>query len=418
LATKTSRTKSPAEKKEPKEPRAAAKKAPRKSKGASVETPPAEVPPADPHEARAELDAALTELDLTRGELTHAREEAERFRRQADELRQEAQGTKVTLELQAAALAESRGRYAVLEEAHARLQEQHRESGDLAERLQAQAAELELAQARVEALQGELEELDLLREDLEESIIDRRREVKALRQSEREARQFAEECGAFRSEAETRVRLAESVAETMRTAQQQSSDELKELRERLAAEEKLRLEATANLEVHQGAFQAARRRLLDAERRATESAAQVQALQTQIETLKAQPAVDPSLQRRCELLQLELNNAVRESADLERAKTQLEFQKRQLQEELARARQAPSTPVVPVVNQPSELELELRQHKLRADELRESLRKQRQDNERLQERLEHLMKAKEQEEQQRKEIEYKLRVALRNQARG
>jgi len=55
--------------------------------------------------------------------------------------------------------------------------------------------------------------------------------------------------------------------------------------------------------------------------------------------------------------------------------------------------------------------------KIRADDLRESLRKQRTENERLQERVDVLIKAKELEEKQRKEVESRLRTALRIQAR-
>lgn len=269
--------------------------------------------------------------------------------------------------------------------------------------------QLQQAQERIQELETQNEELDLLREDLEETIVDRRREVKTLRASEAEARAYAEECKLFRVEAEQRVQNAEGEQERLRRVHEQELKQLEELVERAhARQEELVAQAeAAKQSVNQEALKEAERRHLEAER-------QLIQVRGELDALKKDGGDRERLERRCLLLENDLKAANQELMALERTQSRWETEKQQLTEELTRLKSAPAP--APTGGAPVD-EAELRQWKIRSEELREGLRKQRTENERLQERIEVLIKAKELEEKQRKEVESRLRTALRIQAR-
>jgi chromosome segregation protein len=290
------------------------------------------------------------------------------------------------------------------------------------EKLLASVQELEQslqeAQDRCLTLEGEAEERELLKEDLEETIIDRRRELKTLRQSENEARAFAEECKQARLEAEQRVQAAEGELVRLRQVHQQ---EVSQLAERLDRSRLRQEELQTQVEVAQ-ASAASQDALKEAERRHLEAEKQLILVRDELFELKRDGSDRERLERRCLLLENDLKAANQELMSLERSQTQWDSEKQQLTEEIARLKVTPPSPFVsgPVAGAPVSTggdEAELRQWKLRADDLRESLRKQRSENERLQERVDVLIKAKELEEKQRKEVESRLRTALRIQAR-
>jgi chromosome segregation ATPase len=250
-------------------------------------------------------------------------------------------------------------------------------------------------------LRLELEELDLLREDLEETIVERRRELKALRHSEGEARAYAEECKVFREEAEGKIAAAQAEVQVLRQRQESELKSLEE-RSRQQREELQALAEQARNSVNQDAVKEAERRHLEAEKRLIEANAE-------LETLRKDSADRERLERRCLLLENDLKAANQELMTLERSQSRLEGEKQQISEELEKLKAAGAAGGAD--------EAEIRQWKLRADDLRESLRKQRTENERLQERVDVLIKAKELEEKQRKEVESRLRTALRIQNR-
>ncbi len=257
-------------------------------------------------------------------------------------------------------------------------------------------------------LRMEMEELELLKEDLEETIVERRRELKALRISEAEARAYAEECKLFRESAEAEIQAAQGELVSLRQSHQ---DEVKVLGERLASsllrEEELKALATeAKNNVNQDALRDAERRHLEAEKRLIE-------VNAELDSLRRDGSDRERLERRCLLLENDLKAANQELMTLERSQSRLETEKQQLAEEMEKLKVAGTGSA----GAPASDEAEIRQWKLRADDLRESLRKQRTENERLQERVDVLIKAKELEEKQRKEVESRLRTALRIQAR-
>lgn len=252
-------------------------------------------------------------------------------------------------------------------------------------------------------LRLEMEELELLKEDLEETIVERRRELKALRVSESEARAYAEECKAIRDSADAKIQAAQAEVVSLRQSHQ---DEVKGLGERLAAslQREEELKAVAR-NVNQDAVKDAERRHLEAERRLIE-------VNSELESLRRDGSDRERMERKCLLLENDLKAANQELMTLERAQSRLETEKQQLAEELEKAKAGAGGGGGGAAD-----EAEIKQWKLRADDLRESLRKQRTENERLQERVDVLIKAKELEEKQRKEVESRLRTALRIQAR-
>ena len=269
-------------------------------------------------------------------------------------------------------------------------------SGRLGE-LQAQVDEL---LENDTSLRQELEELQLLHEDLEETVVERRRELKSLRVSEAEARALAESAKAIRAEAEQSVQAAQQELQALKQSQE---TELRSLEERLA-------HLSAQAEVAQNsandeAVKEAERRHMAAEKRLIE-------VYGELESLKKDGSDRERLERRCLLLETDLKAANQELMTLERNQSRLDAEKQQLSEELEKLKANPAA-AAPSAGD----EAEIRQWKIRADDLRESLRKQRTENERLQERVDVLIKAKELEEKQRKEVESRLRTALRIQAR-
>ncbi len=257
-------------------------------------------------------------------------------------------------------------------------------------------------------LRLEMEELELLKEDLEETIVERRRELKALRASESEARAYAEECKGIREGAEAEIAAAQNELVSYRQTHQ---DELSSLGSRLAAalqrEEELKQVAGS---ANQEAVKEAERRHLEAERRLIE-------VNSELDSLRRDGSDRERLERKCLLLENDLKAANQELMTLERAQSRLETEKQQLAEELEKVKAGSGGPVLAAAAAGAGDEAEIKQWKIRADDLRESLRKQRTENERLQERVDVLIKAKELEEKQRKEVESRLRTALRIQAR-
>lgn len=257
-------------------------------------------------------------------------------------------------------------------------------------------------------LRVEMEELELLKEDLEETIVERRRELKALRASEGEARAYAEESKAIREGAEAKIQAAQAELVSFRQAHQ---DELNGLSERLAAalqrEEELKQVAGS---ANQDAVREAERRHLEAEKRLIE-------VNSELESMRRDGSDRERMERKCLLLENDLKAANQELMTLERSQSRLETEKQQLAEELEKARAGSGGPILAAAAAGAGDEAEIKQWKIRADDLRESLRKQRTENERLQERVDVLIKAKELEEKQRKEVESRLRTALRIQAR-
>lgn len=274
---------------------------------------------------------------------------------------------------------------------------------------------LQDAQDRCQTMEGEAEELELLKEDLEETIVDRRRELKALRLSENEARAYAEECKVFRVEAEQKIQIAQAEQERLRTSHEQELGQLEERleRSRLRQEELVGMVEAARQSASQDDLKEAERRHMEAER-------QLIQVRGELDSLKKDGGDRERLERRCLLLENDLKAANQELMSLERSQARWETEKQELSEEITRLKTtAPSPFVAPAGGAVSggADEGELRQWKLRADDLREALRKQRTENERLQERVDVLIKAKELEEKQRKEVESRLRTALRIQAR-
>lgn len=292
------------------------------------------------------------------------------------------------------------------------------EMAETSRRLERRESEMEQWSSRLDELQAtvdelretegnlrlEVEELDLLREDLEETIVERRRELKVLRASEAEARAYAEECKVFRDEAEGKIAAAQSEIQALRQRQESELKALEE-RSRQQLEELQALAEQAKNSVNQDAVREAERRHLEAEKRLIE-------VNAELDTLRKDGGDRERLERRCLLLENDLKAANQELMTLERSQSRLETEKQQMSEELEKARAA-----VAAGGGGAADEGEIRQWKLRADDLRESLRKQRTENERLQERVDVLIKAKELEEKQRKEVESRLRTALRIQAR-
>lgn len=259
-------------------------------------------------------------------------------------------------------------------------------------------------------LRQELEELQLLHEDLEETVVERRRELKALRVSENEARAYAEECKSFRAEAEQLVQDAQGEVQALKQAHE---SELRALEERLEKsrerqEELQRQVEEAKNSVNDEAVKEADRRHMAAEKRLIE-------VYAELESLKKDGSDRERLERRCLLLETDLKAANQELMTLERNQANFESEKQQLSDQLEKLKANPVSMAVAATGGGDEAEI--RQWKLRADDLRESLRKQRTENERLQERVDVLIKAKELEEKQRKEVESRLRTALRIQAR-
>ena len=286
-----------------------------------------------------------------------------------------------------------------------RLENRENEMEQWSRRLGELQATLDEVRETESNLRLEMEELELLKEDLEETIVERRRELKALRLSEGEARAYAEECKTFRDGAEGKIQAAQAEVVSFRQAHQ---DELTALGERLAAslqrEEELKVLAEqAKNSVNQDAVKEAERRHLEAEKRLIE-------VNSELDSLRRDGGDRERLERKCLLLENDLKAANQELMTLERGQSRLETEKQQLAEELEKVKAGGG-------GGGGADEAEIRQWKLRADDLRESLRKQRTENERLQERVDVLIKAKELEEKQRKEVESRLRTALRIQAR-
>jgi len=253
-------------------------------------------------------------------------------------------------------------------------------------------------------LRQEMEELQLLHEDLEETVVDRRRELKALRISESESRALAVEAKAFRAEAEQMVQAARDELQRLKQSHQAESRALEAQQEALLCQVE---EAKNN--VNDDAVKEAERRHMAAEKRLIE-------VFGELESLKKDGSDRERLERRCLLLETDLKAANQELMTLERNQASFESEKQQLSDQLARLQANPVTAAASVAPGAGD-DAEIRQWKLRADDLRESLRKQRTENERLQERVDVLIKAKELEEKQRKEVESRLRTALRIQAR-
>ena len=183
------------------------------------------------------------------------------------------------------------------------------------------------------------------------------------------------------------------------------NNRLQELKREEREEEHKVLAAQAKNTDNDEAVKEAERRHLLAERRLIE-------VNAELESLRKDGGDRERLERKCLLLENDLKAANQELMTLERGQSRLETEKQQLAEELEKVKAGGAAGGGAVVD-----EAEIRQWKLRADDLRESLRKQRTENERLQERVDVLIKAKELEEKQRKEVESRLRTALRIQAR-
>lgn len=278
--------------------------------------------------------------------------------------------------------------------------------GEVAAELQ---VTLQAEQERIQELQTQLEELDLLREDLEETIIARRREVKALRLSEAEAREYAEEARAIREEAESRLEAHnQEVANLRRQVQEVQAAREQEVAALRSAVHELEQKLTDAAPTE--ALKEAERRHLDSERRLI-------SVYKELEELRKKDVGGnmERLERRCLLLENDLKAANNELMSLERLQSNWEAEKTQLKEELAKLKNSPAAAGGPAAGAGDEGEV--KQWKLRCDDLRETLRKARMDNDKLQERIEVLIKAKELEEKQRKEVESRLRTALRIQAR-
>ena len=324
------------------------------------------------------------ELELTQRHFEEARSELEQFRQEMDS---EASQT--------AALQDE------LAEVARRLDSREASHLQLAVELEQLQACLVVEQQRSEELAGQVEELDLLKEDLEETIVDRRREVKALRLSENQARAQVAEAEQVRAQAEMLIRQAEEKAAALEAAlaaaQQQHQKEAAEARQR---EEALQQQAAG---ASREELEAAERRHMDAERRLIE-------VYSELESLRKDGSDREKMERRSLLLDKDLKAGNQELMALERLQSRWETEKQQMEAELAKAKaQAPGAAVVD--------ESELNQYKLRCEDLRDSLRKQRAENEKLVERCDVLLKAKDLVENQRKEVESRLRTALRIQAR-
>jgi chromosome segregation ATPase len=389
-------------------------------------------------EAEEALASERTELQLLRTEKEELEEQVRQLRLGTEEFRQSAllheqqleelrQASQALEQQTRAELTETVGRLASAEEQASQFefeleltQQRLVEATALAESLPQVRQEVErlqdeLAQAlakldsrdlrldeqaeQIEQLRSEIEELDLLREDLEETIVARRRELRELRVSEAEARELAEQ-------AEARKLSAEADQARLRSAQEQELARLEEIleRSRARAEELEKQLEQVSTVANQEAIAEAERRHLAAERRLVE-------LMAEVDSLRSGGSDRERLERRVLLLENDLKAANQEVLNLERAQSRLETERNQLQEEVQRFK-----------NQPAAAdggadEGELRQWKLRCEDLRESLRKQRAENERLTERVDVLIKAKELEERQRKEVESRLRTALRIQSR-
>lgn len=267
---------------------------------------------------------------------------------------------------------------------------------------------LQVEQDRSAELTGQLEELDLLREDLEETIVDRRREVKALRVSEAKAREYAEECKVIRVEAEGQAEKARLEQERLR---KQHEEELAQIEARLEVAQQRQQELLEQLaEAQQAAGEVANQAAVeDAERRHLAAEKRLVEVYAELEASRKGSADRERLERRCILLENDLKAANQELLSMERLQSRWETEKQQMQEELSRAKAAPAVATMD--------EGEVRVLKIRCEELRDSLRKQRSENERLVERVDILMKAKELEEKRREEVESRLRTALRIQSR-
>lgn len=354
---------------------------------------------------QSERDGLAERLEQSEAAAAHFELELELTQQQSSELRNEVDSLRQELESEVGQMGNLQDEMA---EVMRRLESREASVLELEKQL-AQAQEcLQVEQDRSAELTGQLEELDLLREDLEETIVDRRREVKALRQSEAKAREYAEECKVVRVEAESQAEKAKAEQERLRN---QHEEELAQIEARLEVAQQRQAELLKQLAeaekaagevANQAAVEEAERRHLAAEKRLVEVYAELEA--------SRKGNVDRErLERRCILLENDLKAANQELVSMERLQSRWETEKQQMEEQLARAKAAPAAATVD--------EGEVRVLKIRCDELRDSLRKQRSENERLVERVDILVKAKELEEKRREEVESRLRTALRIQSR-
>lgn len=290
--------------------------------------------------------------------------------------------------------------------------------------------QLEAERGRCQELQVQVDELELLREDLEETIVARRRELKVLRQFEVEAKASVDEARLESGEAGTRLTMvlrefesaqavhAQEVAalqDQVRALQGQlaagaSSQELDQVRAVAAAEVAALQNEVRSLQEQLATRPTGDEALRDAERRHLDAERRLVAVKQELDEARSGGASE-RLERRCLLLETDLKAANQELMALERLQQRWETERTVLNDQITALRN----------NRPSaaggDEGGEIGQWKSRCDDLRETLRKQRADNDRLQERIEVLMKAKDLEEKQRKEVESRLRTALRIQAR-
>ena len=423
-------------------------KGPKKSKAKSKELPPVEEPVAEiasavavveapPVEAPPESSALQAELDELRNHVHHLEFELELQQQQGQESQSQVERYRLDLEseirqmavlqdelAEAVRRAEARERdlealraehsrlessAQVFQVGHQQLQDQYQSLQAELEELRAQLQESEAShEERLAELQTELEEADLLKEDLEETIVDRRRELKALRQSEAEARQYCDESKSLVEAAEARASQAEVEAQRLKQAQEAELARLEEAigRQRQREEDLLAQVEEARQSANQGAVAEAERRHLDAERRLAQAYEELQKLRQE----GSRSSEHERLERRCVLLENDLKAANQDLMSMERLRSRWDEEKQQLTEELQKARAQGAAGG-------GADEGELRQWKLRCEDLREAARTKQSEIERLRERVDVLVKAKEFEEKQRKEVESRLRTALRIQSR-
>ncbi len=350
---------------------------------------------------RHDLENELHQMARLQDELAESVRRAEARERELETLRAEYQSLETSVQ--------------VFQVGHQQLQEQHRlalgrleeaeqQLGQLSELREANEAQAE----QLSELQTQVEELDLLKEDLEETIVDRRRELKALRQSEAEARQYCDESRSLVEAAEARAAAAESECQRLKQAQELELARLEETigRHRQREEELLAQVEEARNSVNREAVADAERRHLDAERRLAQVYEEMQKLRQE----GTRSSEQERLERRCVLLENDLKAANQDLMSMERLRSRWDEEKQQLTEELQKLKAAPA------ISGGAD-EGELRQWKLRCEDLREAARTKQSEIERLRERVDVLLKAKEFEEKQRKEVESRLRTALRIQSR-
>jgi len=384
-------------------------------------------------EFQAELEELRSQLHHLEFELELQQQQAQEWQAQADRYRHDLENESQQMSRLQDELAESvrrvearerdletlRTEYQSLETSvqvfqvgHQQLQEEHRQALARLDEADQQLAQLreasEAQEERLSELQVQLEELDLLKEDLEETIVDRRRELKALRQSEAEARQYCDESRSLVEAAEARAAAAENECHRLKQAQELELARLEETvgRHRQREEELLAQVEEARNSVNREAIADAERRHLDAERRLAQVYEEMQKLRQE----GTRSSEQERLERRCVLLENDLKAANQDLMSMERLRSRWDEEKQQLSEELQKLKAAPAS-------SGGADEGELRQWKLRCEDLREAARTKQSEIERLRERVDVLLKAKEFEEKQRKEVESRLRTALRIQSR-